>query len=361
MTEFLEKNFNIQRYDLSCDKSLRAWNAADEYLLQLEDYWTDKETKITLYNDRFGYLTCHLNAYQATTICTQKSQMQAIQLNLESNKLNPINFSNPLTELDTSIGIALVKIPKSLDLFRLFLEHISRNSTDSVTILCGFMTRHFSPKILEIAEEYFEEVSQSRAVKKARLLTLSKKKTLPQTSLLKGIQFKNQIYQQYLGVFSANHIDYATQFFLEHFSYAGVPKTVLDLASGNGIIASRINQQYPNSKINLLDDSYLAIESGKLNLIGANVQHHWHYNLDIFEENAFDLIVSNPPFHFEYEVNMNITLNLFKNCLRCLKEGGELQLVANRHLNYKAHLERLFKFVEIVAENKKFVVYRCVK
>jgi 16S rRNA G1207 methylase RsmC len=54
-------------------------------------------------------------------------------------------------------------------------------------------------------------------------------------------------------------------------------------------------------------------------------------------------------------------LGLFKEVKRCLKTGGRFQLVASQHLNFKTHLVKLFKEVNITAENDKFVIYECIK
>jgi 16S rRNA G1207 methylase RsmC len=314
-----------------------------------------------LYNDRFGFLACHNHHLNPIVICSHSSQKQAITKNLEANRLALLSTADPITDLEDKLDFVLLKIPKSLSEFRLYLQHISYSSTKDITVICGFMTRHFSPKLLAIGEEYFESVEQSKAVKKARLLILRTKKPPPKLEPIHSIDYRSTTYKQYWGVFSRDHIDYATQYFLEHVELSKTDQCILDLGSGNGVIANEIFKQLPESEIHLMDDSYLAIASSKLNIQGDDIYFHWHNNLSIFEDQQFDLIVSNPPFHFEYEINIQTTINLFKECERCLKEGGSLQLVANKHLNYKTHLKRIFSIVEIVSENEKFVIYKCQK
>ena len=352
---------NINRYDLSEDKSLQAWSAADEYLLQAFNDLENKPEHLSIYNDRFGFLACHLHSITPTVIITNKSQEKAIDSNLNANNLSLVNFADPISSLDTKMDIALLKVPKSLGLFQLFLEHISQNSTDDVTVICAFMTKYFTPNLLQIAEEYFEVVEQSRAQKKARLMILSKKKESAKREVITSIAYKDQEYRQYLGVFSADHIDYATQFFLDHLKVKKTDLCVLDLASGNGVIGNEIFKQLPDAEIHLMDDSFLAVSSAELNIQGANIHHHFNNELSIFDDETFDLIVTNPPFHFEYEINIQIPLELFKECHRCLKKGGSLQIVANKHLNYKVHLERFFTTVQVLAKAKKFIVYKCIK
>lgn len=339
-----------------------------------------KPNRLGIYGDRFGFLGCHLHEFNPIIVLTHKGQEKAIISNFGTNNIPSPNFAFPLASLDHEMDIVLLKIPKSLGLFRLFLEQISHNSSDDITVVCAFMTRHFTPKLLQIAQEYFEVVEQSRAVKKARVLTLSKKKTVEKHELITSLAYhkkqpsqpiavestdqqnpQHQQYQQYLGVFSGDHIDYATQFFLEHLEVKATDQLVLDLGSGNGVIANEIHKLLPDSEIHLLDDAYLAVESAKLNIQGENIHHHFNNDLSIFNDNTFDLIGTNPPFHFEYEINIQVPIELFKSCFRCLKSGGSLQLVASKHLNYKVHLEKIFPKVHVVAEDKKFVVYKCDK
>jgi len=352
---------HIQRQDLSTDKSLKSHSAADELLLKRVSELKYKPKSLAIYHDRFGYLTCNLQQFSPLIVLTEKSQEKAILANAEANKLEVRRFSNPLSPLKKKLDYALIKAPKSFALLQVFLEHISQNSSAKVTVVIGFMTRHFTPKLLEIANEYFETAEQSRAEKKARTLTLTVKKQVPKQHILDVITYRSNQYKQYWGVFSAKHIDYATQFFLDCFELTADDKVILDLASGNGVIAKEIQRELPEAEIHLLEDSYLAVESAKMNIHGEGVHHHYDNNLSTFEDASFDLIVTNPPFHFEYEINIKVPIYLFQEAYRCLKPGGNLQLVANNHLNYKIHLSKIFPRVEILAQNEKFTVLKCVK
>ena len=53
------------------------------------------------------------------------------------------------------------------------------------------------------------------------------------------------------------------------------------------------------------------------------------------------------------------TIELFKEAKTKLTKRGHFVVVANRHLNYVTHLDRLFEEVIEVADNGKFMVYRC--
>ncbi|WP_109829992.1 class I SAM-dependent methyltransferase [Reichenbachiella versicolor] len=349
---------NFERYDLSEDRSLRAWSAADEYLLS---ELKPEDENIALYHDRFGFLTANIADKKPQVVVSHMSQERAISANLENNELTHTQFIYPLDSLIQPANLALLKVPKSLELFEFYLQHIVSNSTSDVVVLCGFMTRHFSPSLVSIAQKYFEVVEQSLAKKKARILILKVKKSKKVTTILNTIEYNGTTYSQYPGVFSSGHVDFASQFLINHLEIDINEGRVLDLASGNGVIASEISKSESNLEFHLLDDSYLAVESARKNLSTENFHHHYDQNLARFENGFFDLIVTNPPFHFEYEINIQIPLLLLKESYRCLKKGGELWIVANQHLNYKTHLTKYFESTELISEDKKYVVYKCVK
>ena len=136
-------------------------------------------------------------------------------------------------------------------------------------------------------------------------------------------------------------------------------ETVLDLACGNGILAKEVAKEFPAAEYHLIDDSMLAIESAKLNVKGDNYHFYHNNNLEDLGSNTMDYIVCNPPFHVEYEIDISLPLRLFRAAEKKLKPEGKFQVVANTHLNYKPHLEKIFKMVKVVHDNDKFIVYSC--
>ena len=350
----------LERYPVTTDASLRAWSNAE--LLAL-DYIKDKKTtQIHLFNDRFGVWNCALQHQKITTIWTYASQQKAVLHNLKLNNISSdVDFKTPLDDLE-KVDTVLLKIPKSLELFELFLQQIHKASHEKTTVVCGFMTKYFSASFLKIASRYFEDVSQSKAHKKARLLILeSPKKITEHKELLQNINWKNDVLQQYYGVFSSGNIDIGTQFLLENLEVKSTEKTVLDVASGNGIIAFEIAKKQPEVTITLVDDFNLAIASSKINLKDKKAVFVCEDTLQNLPKETFDLVVSNPPFHFEHENNIEVTLLLFKGVYNCLHTNGRFLLVANSHLNYQTHLRTIFSDVEILKENKKFQILSCRK
>ncbi|MDX8553369.1 methyltransferase [Tenacibaculum sp. 1B UA] len=354
------KTYQLQRYPKTFDKSLRAWSNAE--LLAL-DYIAEKEIDhLHLFNDRFGMWNCALQHKKITTVWTYASQQKAIRQNLKLNNFSTeIDFKTPLDDLQ-NVEVALIKIPKALELFELFLQQIHKASHENTEVVCGFMTKYFSVSFIKVAEQYFEEVTQSKAWKKARLLILKiPKKEFQKKNLINTIQWKDKALQQYYGVFSSGSVDIGTQFFLENLVVDSRELKVLDLASGNGVIAYEVTKQNPQAEVTLLDDFNLAIESSKVNLEGKKAEFVCDDTLEKLDKNSFDLVVSNPPFHFEHENNIEVALNLFKGVENCLKNNGRFLLVANSHLNYSTHLTKLFNSVSVLQQNKKFQIIECIK
>jgi 16S rRNA G1207 methylase RsmC len=177
--------------------------------------------------------------------------------------------------------------------------------------------------------------------------------------VINTIDWKGNTLQQFYGVFSSGKIDIGTQYFLEDLAIREDEVQILDLASGNGVIADEALQLNPKAQLTLLDDAVLAVESSKLN-VSETAQFVCDDDLLQLPKNHYDLVLSNPPFHFEYENNIEVSLHLFEQVHSCLKTNGRFLLVANKHLNYRTHLEKYFAQVLQVKSNEKFEVLECL-
>ena len=96
--KYEEKNYSIERYPSSDNKSLRAWSAADEYLLKYLKENNISYTKPIIYNDRFGFLSTILSKQQPNIIINYKSQEKSLEINLKKHgiDLNTISKTRPL-------------------------------------------------------------------------------------------------------------------------------------------------------------------------------------------------------------------------------------------------------------------------
>ena len=352
------------RLPYSNNKTLQAWNAADELLVQTFEALELKDCNTLLFNDRFGYLALHLNTPSITEFIDLYSQQVAIEANLKKIKPNQAISFIKMGESLPTCDVALINIPKSLDQLELYLELVTQSISKDGIVLLGFMTKHFTPNFLKLCEKYFKDITQSKALKKARVITLKNKiEAVKVSSKEHTIDFPliGKSLAQFKGVFSKNRIDYATQFLIENIQLNDSEQTILDLGSGNGVIACYINKIYPNRKIHLLDDSYAAHISGQLNLNEPNTTHHWHYELSTVAPTKFDLIVTNPPFHFGHEIDLTIPFGFVAEAQKHLHPNGRLLIVSNSHINYDSILQANFKEVTVIAINEKFKIWEAIK
>ena len=363
-------SFHLQRYPSTTNRSLKAWNASDEYMIDyLRSIQLPRTENLVIYNDHFGYLSLHLSDVEPSIVITKKSQEFAIRENAAklSVDLKETQFKSPLESFDSEVNLAVIRLPKSMELFKHFLHQLSFSLTKDAIVVAGFMTRHFNKSMISIAEQYFEEAEQSLARKKSRLLIMKHpKKTITEFPVINNIPYtfpagEQTEIKQYTGVFSSKRIYVATDLLIQHLNIQDDDMKILDLASGNGVIASAVQYQKPEATIHLMDDSVLAVESSKMNLRNGEVYFHTTPSLTDINEKNFDLIVSNPPFHFEHENTIEITLRLFNEVHAALKAAGRFVLVANTHLNYSTHLKRIFNSVHQIASSNKYEIIQAVK
>src|SRR5690606_24526151 len=134
----------------------------------------------------------------------------------------------------------------------------------------------------------------------------------------------------------------------------------IDVGSGNGVLSKFIKSHSHDADIHLADDNVLATLSGEMNVVGDHIFHHFSRDLSFLADDSCDLVVTNPPFHLEYEVNLDVAFQIFKDAERVLKNNGRLWIVANNNLPYKPQLQKHFQECSVMAQNQKFIVYRCV-
>ena len=338
---------------------------ADALLL---NWWAEQgRGEVTTCHDLSGTLSVITHANLRAVITDNYVHDLRVQQLYRANELGPApEISGPLDEGEGS-DLTVMRAPKSLALFELYLRRIARTAGANTRLAVGFMTRHFSPRLLEIAERYAGEVRQSRAHKKARLLLLSDFKKGAGAQVQKTVlAYGQQQYVQYPGVFSADHIDYATQLLLDAWETTEVlremtaPQRIVDAACGNGIIGDQLLRRHPTAELLAYDVSRVAVASARENLAGYGDRARVELGASLaplVAPDSQDLIVTNPPFHDGHRNDIGPSLELFTEAKAALRTGGKFVVVANRHLNYGTHLQRLFTSGEMAVEHGKFEVY----
>ncbi|MEH6641285.1 methyltransferase [Vreelandella glaciei] len=165
------------------------------------------------------------------------------------------------------------------------------------------------------------------------------------------------------GVFGHGKVDEGTLLMLESIedSLPKKPLKVLDMGCGDGIVSAWLAQR--GHLVTAVDISAFAIEACKRTLAENGLEGRVLCS-DVFsalEEEQFDWIISNPPFHKERDISYGPSQRLISQAPEHLTTGGRLVIVANGFLPYPDHLQRAFQDFYTLADNRRFKVYGAIK
>lgn len=376
--------FRLERLPRTQDKSLRAWDAADEYLLhdleQEHKAWHSVR-RILLVNDQFGALACALSVAlpNADLYFWSDSYVsrQACQLNLQKNRLDDVNYiaATDLPKHYEQFDLVLIKVPHTLSLLEQQLYSIRRCLHDEGRVLAAGMVKQIHRSTLTLFAQLLGDTKTSLAKKKARLIFPEYDSSLsppvmPYPSFYEQDDYGLTLYH-HGNVFSRKSLDIGARAFIDTFSKLFEPIlrkdiAMADLGCGNGILGIMAQRYLASANIDFVDESYAAITSAQLNYERVYGQQHsaqfiWHNGFPEQVSDTYDVILCNPPFHQQRVVGDFIAWFMLKQSLKALKKGGELHLVGNRHLAYHQKIKHLFGHCELVHGTNKFVVLKAVK
>jgi len=372
MTPLAIDKLTLSRYPKTSDQSLRAWNAADEYLIDhvIENITLDKSSKVLIINDQFGALTCSLS--ESLPVCWSDSFLSrtAIAENLKTNKLpEKISFIERLeniTQAEICFDLVIIRIPKHNSLLAFQLSSIVKFINHNTVILVSGMTKEIHNSTISLFNKYIGETTTSLAKKKARLI-FSKPSSTPKVSNenlkdIKIYQLENYNVKSYglPGVFSRESLDIGSRVLLNYLPETKENQKLIDLGCGTGILGTIVAKDNSTLNLTFCDESFLAVESAKITYeknIGRSAEFYVTDVLAGLDNNHYDHILCNPPFHQQNVQTLSIANKMFKQSALKLRDRGELRVVANRHLKYRPMLSQYFKNVKIISDDSKFVVW----
>ena len=367
-------SYQLERIPTTSKGDLRAWDAADELILgaiaELDSVVATNKP-ILIINDAFGALSIGLNQYIIHNWSDSYLSHLALKQNLQLNDLSSNCLCIPSTEkLKHHYDLVLIKVPKTLALLEDQLCGLKPHITKETKIIAGAMTKHIHSSTLKLFEKIIGTTTTSRATKKARLIyAINDNNRSPKSSFPKYIDVEsfNLKLANHANVFSNNHLDIGTRFFIDQLSLCPNAKNIIDLGCGNGILGIIAQRLQPNAEIHFVDESYMAVCSAKENYqaskLAADKEACFFVSdcLSQLAEKKAQLILCNPPFHQAHSIGDQIALKMFKQSLKQLQVNGELWVVGNRHLAYHIKLKRIFGNCKTIASNKKFVVLAATK
>ncbi len=391
-----DKQLKLSRFPLAqVNRSLQAWDASDEYLLNYikTEQLIQTNTRVLIFNDTFGALATSfcspvdspvpLSDNNTDVFCINDSYVsgQGIKHNITQNQLasNNITQLNSLDILPTDIDVILFKIPKSKSLLIAQLLQIKKSiehyTEDKNTVfIAANRAKEIHSSTLALFEKYLGTTTTSLAVKKARLVfcQLDQKQTyespFPTVWPLTNEALKRDfIISNHANVYAREKLDIGARYFIENLPKVEKDSKVIDLGCGNGVIGLTILASQPTANIQFVDESHMAITSAQTNIeknlpeLASQCQFHLNDCLTDIASNSVDLILCNPPFHQQTATTDHIAWQMFKDSHRVLKKGGELRIIGNRQLAYHIKLKRIFGNEKLIASNEKFVTQSAIK
>ena len=365
-------SFQLERLPRRKKELLRAWDAADEYLLQQLAELQLTIDQPLICNDGFGALAVALSHSRPISWSDSWLAHQAARENLHINKVaaGSVEFLPSTEPLTQPLELVLIKVPKNLALLEYQLNQIKPHLRSDSKLLLAGMVKAMSATIWKMLEQIIGPTETSLAHKKARIITAIPNHDLPRvkSSYPTSWKLENTEYSllNHANTFSRDRLDNGTRLLLQHLPSTEGAIDIVDLGCGNGVLGMMAAHHNPAANISFIDESYMAIASARHNMqqLTRHTGQAEFFNADglkQFAEDSVDLVLCNPPFHQQQAQLDTVAHSMFIESARVLREAGELWVIGNRHLNYHQKLKRWFKRVDLVASDRKFVLLKAVK
>ncbi|MFI1941306.1 methyltransferase [Streptomyces purpureus] len=369
--------FDLTRFPEDPRDTLRAWDAADEYLLRHLEEVSPSGTVVVL-GDRWGALVTALAALSPVQISDSFLGREATRANLARAGVDP-SAVRLLTTQDPPperIDVLLVRVPKSHALLEDQLHRLAPALHEGTVVVGTGMVKEIHTSTLQLFERIIGPTRTSLAVKKARLIFATPDPSItpgpspwPYTYTLDGDSsaVSGRTAVNHAGVFCADRLDVGTRFFLRHLPGPGAPgRRIVDLGCGNGVVGLAAALTDPDAELLFVDESYQAVASAEATFRagaapGTKAEFRVGDGLSDVAPGSVDLVLNNPPFHSHHATTDATARRMFTDARRALRPGGELWVIGNRHLGYHVTLRRVFGNSELIAGDPKFVVLKAVK
>ncbi|NVC93744.1 methyltransferase [Vibrio natriegens] len=367
------RSLTLHRFPKRSNETLQAWDAGDEYLINhVEELALNDNQHIVVINDSFGALACWFSEkHRVTSMSDSFISHKGTQVNLEANQCKDVTFLSTMDDIPADADLVLLQLPKSNRHLTWILSQLRNALPESCPVIAVNKVKEIHTSTLKLFEKYLGETKTSLAWKKHRLV-LSQANAEPIVEVDpitawsvdgENIQLKNLP-----NVYSGESLDLGARFMLQHIPQDASITHIVDLGCGNGVLSVKAGQLNPNARLTCVDESFMALESAKQNLLDnlgeeREVQCIANNCLDGFDHDSCSLIMCNPPFHQQQAITDHIAWQMFCDSKQVLNKGGRLLVIGNRHLGYDAKLKRLFgaNNVNLVASNNKFVILQATK
>lgn len=352
------------------DPNLRAWDAADELLLDEAIRRVHAGDRVLVVDDQFGALTLGLSDYAPVSVADSAVLEGALSTNAPLNPgiPSPAQLASWLNPPQGPFDLIVMRVPRQSEYLAWLLRWVNSALAGNGCLLAGGMIKHLPDRSVDVFAEAMPTEAVLPARKKARVVVCRRGEAslAGWSGLWKGYSVPDVpvAVEAMPAVFARDRLDIGTRELLPLVApaVARLPKgaRVLDLACGNGVLGLAALACRDDIRVEFADVSAQAVASVRHNLMRcgfdarASVCHS-----DGVDRGAgnYQLILLNPPFHEGGVVGDHIALRLFRDAARHLEPEGTLLMVGNRHLGYHRSLKRYFSSVVQRAASPRFVVF----
>lgn len=362
----IHRTLELRRSPFPHHPALRAWDAADEYLLA-HAAEQSPNSRWAIVNDSFGALTLGL-ATQAPVLWYDSAvEADALADNAIRNGIPTPKQHAQSEPLPNDVDGVLLKLPRSSALLDWQLAQINKQLPAGRPLLLGGMLKHVTPADLAVLDARLDGLAASRIVKKARIwqAVTSSRSEIPAIQHVK-ISEPEVVLHHRAGVFSPKRLDPGAACLLGYLAdiergTLGEDAQIIDLCCGSGILGLAWLLRHPSHHLLSTDASVAAVTSAELTL-AANAPRTASWSVRLgdglhgLDTRRADVILCNPPFHQADTVTTDVARDLFTQASGVLRTDGQFVVVGNRHLGYHALLKHSFKQVRTISQDKRFVV-----
>ncbi len=377
--------FALARIPVDRTGTLRAWDGADLLLLDAVAALPKDDTRrVLIIGDNFGALSVALAGPSTGLLSDSIVAEHAISRNRRtSGSTQPLPvLSSAITgpelaqELGGPVDLVVWNVGKSTDMLTHLAGLLSAVSHAGTIVFAAGMDKHLPPRTGDVLRAH-GDLTTHPGRKKAHLFEL---RVRPGASAFDGVARAHLLpvhlpehnldVAAWPGVFSADRFDLGTRLLADEAAALEeiLPdaREIVDLGCGTGILGMLALRALPTATVTFLDESSHAVASARHNVelnlatLGTNaIERSRFIRSHVFDDAELpeiDLVLCNPPFHHANAMSDAVAWQMFVESQRVLRPGGEIWVVANRHLGYHEKLSRIFEATALVASHPKFVI-----
>jgi len=161
------------------------------------------------------------------------------------------------------------------------------------------------------------------------------------------------------GVFAWDRLDGGTERLVDVMAIDPADR-VLDLGCGTGLAGLAAARRAPRGEVVLVDSDLRAVRSARRTLEVNRVSNADVVLSDgvsqVVDDQAFDVVISNPPFHQGREVDYQVAHQFVRDARRVLRPEGRLFVVANRFIGYDDLMREAFGNASVAYADRSYHV-----